>query len=312
MVLGTDAKTSCLEEGYYSLTTIRGVSEPVTPMLFRKQNAPTHEPADRILTRIVIPLRNPIDLDGKALARRYHAEWGGVLKCETLAMSRPNAPRLRLSEEGETLNLSGEASPIPQDLVEASIDSAKQSALPSLLDDHGIAAYRENRAHLIIESPVSRETGRFQCALAVQVLLTMLKGFDATVGYNAVSALMYRSRDPVLALLAKNPKFDASSMFNLLGNVHAVRNEAFWLHTHGMEQFGLPDLEVHFDDGNQRGYFMRLLGNAAVYMIHQGRVLKVGDTSEMAGDGIGYRIVPVKPNPGHQFGRLGAVAISRT
>jgi Domain of unknown function (DUF4261) len=232
------------------------------------------------------------------------------MTCRVAASSEPGCTRFLLSEGSEQLGLSINERPIPRNLVETSVEGSRQSALPSQLDDRNVEDYMDNRAHIVIENTVSRQTGRMQSAFAVQILLTILKEANAAIGYNAISAMMYRAKEPILALLNRNPKFDATMMFNLLGSMHAIRNGRYWIHTHGMEQFGLPDIEVRFDDEGQRSYFINLLGNAAAYMIHQGRVLKVGDTSEMAGDGVVFRIASAQSDSQHQFGVFGAVAIT--
>lgn len=112
-------------------------------------------------------------------------------------------------------------------------------------------------------------------------------------------------------MVGANSEFDPSLMFVLLGNMHAVRNGGCWVHTHGLEQFGAPDIEVHFEDEKQLSYFTELVGNAAMYVATQGPVLKIGDTTEMGGDGIVYRIVEVENNPEHSYGAYGAIGIAR-
>ena len=43
-----------------------------------------------------------------------------------------------------------------------------------------------------------------------------------------------------------------------------------WIHTHGMQYFGLPDLEVRFRDEENVNEYHALLANAAAYTINTG------------------------------------------
>jgi len=64
----------------------------------------------------------------------------------------------------------------------------------------------------------------------------------------------------------------------------------YWLHTHGLEQFNLPNLEITFQDRDKLGYYQMVLDNMAIYILENGNILKSGETAEIMGDGVNYLI----------------------
>lgn len=265
-----------------------------------------------VTTRIVIPMKAALALNASSFATDYHRDWRGTVTINRIEGDVPQsggARKYRLSEATESLVLTTDDRPIPPELVKTTLEVAKKSALPNGFDQQDAEDFAGNIAHAVIESDPAESTGRFQAAFVLQTLLTILRHIDASIGYTPLSAQTYRSRKWVLSFLAGRPRFDPNTMFLLLGNMHLVRDGEHWIHTHGMDQFGLPDVETRFADQSRTAYFRGLVGNAALYMLGKGPVLKIGNTAEMAGDGVWYRIVTAKSDSDHGYGAFGAIGI---
>ena len=82
----------------------------------------------------------------------------------------------------------------------------------------------------------------------------------------------------------------------------------YWAHSHGMEQFGLPDVECPYHDADRHDYFYQLVGDACLYMIENGPVLSIGDTAELQGDGV---IFKVAEGSKEGFGRFGCLRLEQ-
>jgi len=274
-----------------------------------KESKPS-TPEKQTTTKIVIPLKGNYLFDQASFSKTYSAGGGGRLSVKELAGQEPGAKAFRLTEENEVVTLTIRNTPLPKKLVEESVHMARSSALPIELKDEEANEFLNSVGFITLESKISPSTGPVQSAFLSQLLTTMMKTNDLLIGYNVISAQTYKSRKWLLSTL-ETEEFDPGFMFIMLGNIHAVRDGEFWIHTHGMEQFGAPDIEVKFSDEGKRGYYMGLVGDSAMYVAGKGPVLKIGDTAELAGDGIIYRIVEgTKDEPGH-FGSYGVIRITK-
>jgi hypothetical protein len=280
--------------------------------LFSKKKEPRAEaPGKVVSTQVVLPLKDLYLFDQNAFVKNFRTEWGGKVSVQEIGGQALGVKKYLLSGEGGRLTLGVNNNPIPPGLVDISIKMARSSAMPNKLDDREAKEFKDNVGGISIENPVTQENARAQTEFAAQTLVTIMKHSDSAVGYTVLSAQIYRSRNWLLSMLADNPGLDASTMFVLLGNMHAVKNGENWLHTHGMDQFGCPDIETWFADEKQMSHFTELVGNAAMYVAENGPILKVGDTSEMGGDGVVYKIVEGRKDPDHQYGAFGAIGLSR-
>jgi hypothetical protein len=145
---------------------------------------------------------------------------------------------------------------------------------------------------------------------SVQTLLTVLQ-HDSAIGYVNVSGQVYRPKIMVEPFFEKS-FLEPIDLFLLCANTHLVKNDnKYWMHTHGMEQFGLPDIQVTFTENEPAPYYRELLCDAAIYSIKQGPVLHVGDTAELAVDGVMYKINAVKKDAEHPYGHFGAIEITK-
>ena len=78
-------------------------------------------------------------------------------------------------------------------------------------------------------------------------------------------------------------------------DVHYVGDRR-WMHTHGMDMFGLPDLEARGVPGWLVYQAARVMNNICDYLVHCGETVDEGDPFEI-GDSI-FTLRPVKPYKG--------------
>ena len=80
--------------------------------------------------------------------------------------------------------------------------------------------------------------------------------------------------------------------------IHYVTNSNTkgWVHTHGMDQFGLPELEMRAVPGFLAESAAKLLGFICDYMIDSGKKVSVGETMELS-DHTAFRFVKADPIP---------------
>lgn len=277
----------------------------------QKKQSKNEMPQQQTETVIVVPLGGRLDFTPDMIAKYLKADWGGSISSIELPNAAPGAMTIGVTYGSGRLLMTFRDTPIPRDLVELSLEASKHSAVPLELKDEEAREFYDNQAHLILSTPVNVETGRIQAALATKVLLSVLKNVDRATGYIAISSMTYRPKRWLSNTFSRLNEVDSADEVVALGNVHVVRNGELWVHTHGMEQFGVPDIECFFTDEGRSKYYLDLVGDAAIYTAMNGPVLKVGDTAEIAGDGIVYRIGASREDLEHPFGAFGAIRIER-
>src|SRR5438552_1354406 len=72
-----------------------------------------------------------------------------------------------------------------------------------------------------------------------------------------------------------------------------------WVHTHGMDRHGLPELEVRGVPGFLAAAAADLLRHACDYMLASGKVMKAGEIVEVS-PGTYYRLARPDPTPGDE------------
>jgi rubredoxin len=70
-----------------------------------------------------------------------------------------------------------------------------------------------------------------------------------------------------------------------------------WVHTHGMDRFGLPELEMRNVPGFLAEVAANILREACDYMIDSGRQVSLGETMAVSERTV-FRFVKAKPIPG--------------
>lgn len=147
--------------------------------------------------------------------------------------------------------------------------------------------------------------------LALKVVFALLKLPNA-IGYLCRSGQFYNPKEKIMPLI--NQKILKNSTLFFAGVCIQVTQDdsnRMWMHTHGMEQFGIPDIQIKYDDRELKAQYFNLIGNTALYLLDKGPVLKPGHTTELAGDGIIYRIKAVTEDDKKHFGECDVIEIVR-
>jgi hypothetical protein len=104
---------------------------------------------------------------------------------------------------------------------------------------------------------------------------------------------------------------DAERWAALFVHHHAVMHgERLWLHTHGMQHFGLPDLEC-VEHVHRAGEAHRILRAVLRRLTSGGPALRLGDVIERVDGGTRFQLVPSSPVEGHLLGAYDVVRLER-
>ncbi|HDP96684.1 MAG TPA: DUF4261 domain-containing protein [Euryarchaeota archaeon] len=263
------------------------------------------------MTRICIPLSESFeDFKIDNFMDRFVKRWGRNLQCLEMPVKndhRQKIDRYRLSDQKSFVVISRIEQSLPLHFLEKFVSSCCESAIVNEVEEHQNKALLGHVHHILLENSVTRENGISQTALIGQTLLSMLE-YENVIGHAALSAELYHPKEWAGSHL-RDRQCSPQTLFLLLGNIHSVTNREQWVHTHGMEQFGLPDIEIVFNDPDKLDYFTELIGNVAISMIGSGKELSNGDTIEYAGSGVFFKIVEARKRADHSFGDFGAKAL---
>ncbi len=165
-----------------------------------------------------------------------------------------------------------------------------------------------------------------------QVVTCLLLGDDNAIGYADEPAMAFQSRDKIFsktrvnpydvsqtylfpeeAMKKKNerPYLDAITTCCIFTTIHSGQTgEMFWLHTHGMEQFGLPDFLVQYrGPDKQDAKYREALINAATYGLVI-EPLRHGEMVKLSDDGTIFSVKKIEPPPDHPYGKFGVLELT--
>lgn len=247
-----------------------------------------------------VPAFNP-----KELSELLWRRWGSESTCRERKVPSDLATKTYLvHNEGHTLTLNVSSQPLPGEMA-----PLIAAVPPSRLSEEEVQRLKSHTAHVLISYRGGPGAANERILATAQVLLALLR-LDGAVGLSNVPAQSYipAGRLPEGARVKK--ELDASDLYNLFANTELVNNgEELWLHTHGMAQFYLPDLEVRFQDKERLGYYEALLGNAAVYMIGNRVTMKPGETARLPGDDTLYQVVAGEADESQRCGVIGLARV---
>lgn len=286
--------------------------------VFSRADGKAPIPANAVTTDLVVAvlLSDMVLMDVGDLRRYYKALWKTRLDCVEVPVARKEQgefQRLKLESQGRTLILSLRSGPIPGNLLEMMGRMTDLSAMGISPDQAQIDAMRNHKAHLIMGSTNYDDESDPQKAMdrawmLVEVLCTLMEHRKEFIGYAPVSAQVYRPREWMKSRLEEE-HFGQHELFMLLCNIRHIRGEDVqWMHTLGMEQLCQPDLEVRFKEADKGNYYFELLVNAAMHSIAES-VLSAGNTFNLKGDPVTYKLVPPKDVANHKWGKFGAMGL---
>jgi hypothetical protein len=255
--------------------------------------------------RLCVLLSAPVELDAEKLMSGFERRWGTRVACSENPEWADESQKTRtylLADAEHSLMLTVGGHPMPEDLTVMSAGFATDggASRQEVLGHKGfiqVIYFRKGEPE-----PLSEAT------FAVKALLTVLELPEA-IGYVAVSGMVYLPKAKA-EFTGQPDELDEMSVLMMVTGVHSVSDGGHkWIHTHGMEQFGAPDIEMRFDDAENAGQYRNVLMNAAAYCAEKGPVMQPGHTMELMGDGVNYRVLRADPEPDHEYGKFGAIRL---
>jgi len=262
---------------------------------------------------LVILCREAQQMNTTAFARRFQARWNVSLGCarEEGPVPAESGVAYVLSNAHARLHMQINDKPLHEDFTNALAQAFGPSGT---LTEEEIAVMREHKAVVSLFSLKNEGESPLESARFVgMVLLTLLES-EAMLGYTIRSSYGYWTRQSIGGLNAIT-KVTGDELFQLLVNLHVV-NESLnhkphmWIHTHGMDQFQMPDIEMWLPEGTEVAPALDQITSSAIYMIETGNPFIAGQTFDMEGDSSAiHKIAAPRFVSNHDFGSCGAVQI---
>lgn len=258
---------------------------------------------------LCVTLSDVVQLDSSEVMKSFKDQWGTSIACEENKAWADAKRKLRcylVTEGTHAVVLKVQGEPLPKNLLDmtamgtTNLSADQKNALLS------------HKGCILVEYMLGSKdkTGCDRVRFTTQLLITIFKLCPAT-GYVNLSAQDYRPKEKIKPFLDLH-ELEPTVLYLASITEHLTEDgKLTWLHTHGMEQFGVPDLEMKYPDRDKTSYYSDVLRNAALYLIDHGRIMKPGDTAELAGDGVIYRIESPKGESATHFGKYGGLSICR-
>ena len=253
---------------------------------------------------VVIPLRSSAVFDFSKVVEGFDKKWGTKVSTgedEGSAEFKKGSKVISLTNGKSTVIVTCHSGSLPKGMFK------KLTDLPGI-DEAEKFALQDCRGSLLLQSPDMGEHAAERATFAAQVLLYFLEDENA-LGYSCKSGNFYRQRRWAASYF-KRKALEPVDLFVLFDSLHFV-SDSRWVHTHGLEQFGLPDIEVRYKDRWKEDYYGDLVANAAVYCIERGPVLVVGNTAEVADNGVVYKVTRPRLEPNHDCGKFGMIGLTK-
>jgi hypothetical protein len=259
--------------------------------------------------RFFIPLSEPFTIDGKKIESRFKRKWNMDLNVgEAREWEDPvtkTKKYLLANATPHVMLLSGPEPPLSGSIIDETLKLASKS------DAQHEASLRAHKAIITLEYLVGPGNTIQGTMFAASVLLTILEDKRA-LGFRNVSSQSYQTNKS-LERFSKSSSLNSEDLFSLLCSFQVVAHDhGYWLHTHGMEQFGAPDIQMLFEDLSAQSSQKAIIAQAALAMIEDGEIMKPGQTFEISGEDAIYDIRSVKADKDMRdhFGAYGAIELS--
>jgi len=262
--------------------------------------------------RLIIPLSDFNTFDPDIFVKEYMNNWQTKLVCvETNDLKKDNNnQRIYLLGNGKhNLMIKINNCPLNKEFTDILIDASKNgfTANESITNEEAFAL-SSHKANLELEYVFGSEEKIDRAICTSQLIVSIFKHFKA-IGLVNVSAQSYIPANKLTHILQKQDLL-LTDIFDLFVNTQTVKSDNVTeVHTHGMEQFYLPDMILHSKNNLDVSYNSSILKNACVYNIENNNILKVGDGFQLTGYKETFLIEKAVPEKEHPFGAFGAVGI---
>ncbi len=262
--------------------------------------------------RILVPLAVDSGFQKEEFTKNYQDRWGARAFCEPVEGDGPYDTQYMITDSSHNcvLSLKYSSAPLDADITNLLLSTGEKGFTdnkPLTADEK--TELKNNQAFVEIECETGIREPIDRLQFTAKVLLSVFEVLP-TVGYANTLSQAYRPKAQIREFEAKT-MLNRPDLFLLFVNIQIVSGEAIDIHTHGMEQFKLPDLQVAFTEKNETNYHFNVLRTAAVYIVENGDVLKHGHTWQLEGDRTLFKIVPVRKDRQH-FGPYGTIGFERT
>jgi hypothetical protein len=227
---------------------------------------------------LIIPLSGTFSLDAPAFSKSFYSRWG-----DTISIKKANGDQsYTISCKGQTFSVKINNQPLQSSMVDI-------ITLPVYgLTEAEITQTKNNKASINIDSSSTKDAKRM-VSCAGELLLLFLDD-TRTLGFTDYAAQYYIPRGRLVNSYMSKNTLDLNDLYLLFVSVQEVYDtNGVWMHTHGLEQFGLPNLEISFGKMDELSYYKMVIDSTAIYMLENGNILKPGESMDL-GDGNVYRI----------------------
>jgi len=250
------------------------------------------------------------------LVKAFKDTWGMPLVCaEAKGIAAENETSKGYAvgngPDKHNLFLTWSAAPLSEDRTRVLLKAAQGGFVNGIpISQPDIALLRDHKAHFQLDYILGPRNPKERMAFCAKLLLTLIKLYPFSGCVNS-SAQAYTPLSRIPAHRLEKQDITAIDLFSLFINVHTISDkDNVEIHTHGMDQFWLPDVQIVSRTGDL-SYNYDVLRNAAVYMIEKERAMNPGDTGEPAGDGVVFKAIAIKPDMQHPFGTHGVIRLTK-
>lgn len=264
--------------------------------------------------RFIIPLSKFDTFSMDEFLKEFLNHWKIKMPCsETNDLKKDNdQQKIYLLGNGtHSLMIKVNDCPLNKRFTDILIDASKNgfTANETITDDQAFAL-SSHKANLELEYLLGSDNKIDRVIFTSKVIISIFKQFTAT-GLVNVSAQSYLPANKLSFLLEKHD-IDLADVFNLFINTQLVKSDdQIEVHTHGMDQFYLPDMILFSKDNLDISYNSNILKTACFYNIENNNALKIGDGFQLTGFQESYIITESTPYEEHPFGAFGAIELRK-
>jgi hypothetical protein len=267
--------------------------------------------------RIIVPLADSAKFQPDTFMEAFRKQWKQRVGCAPIAKEAgdtSHSTTFSLVSDTARGNIVWLAwSPFPLDtqvtalLIKAALVGFTDNQRPSPGE---VEALRTHKAALEVNYELGTVPPKERIVFTARTLLTIFSMASA-VGYVDASAQSYRSAAN-LQHLAATDSLSLAGLFEMFVNMQVVTDSrGADIHTHGMDQFWLPDIQMVLPDTNHLYDNYDVIRTTAAYLIDKGDIVKAGDVVHPPGLNTAFDVVRPAQERDHPFGSRGVIGLQR-
>lgn len=273
--------------------------------------------AENYCINLFVPLAEDTGFNPQELMAAFKQMWGIDLVCaQPIGEGTSKWPSGQYmvgnGSDRNNLYLTLTREPLKKEMVELLVKASKAGfSNNEPISESDVNVLKNHKAYFQIEYVHGKLPPKERVAFTAKLLLTLCKKYSACGIVNA-SAQSYIPTTKIASALFGSKDLSTPDIFPLFVNIQMISDgQQIDLHTHGMDQFWLPDIRIPFSDKDRVSYYYDIIRNSAVYMVENGKAMNIGDTAELAGDGKVFKVTEVAEEKDHPFGFYGVIGLKR-